>query len=1366
MQSCKIGFSKINLIDCMSLVVPETMRRAPSDGVLEKKFDISDRVQGIWRPIPGETRKLVAPLELSLMTGTDADGRWFVVALDVCEISYTRLDSIRKPLAETYGIPEERILCMPSHGHVNLAFQEDSFRRLLLAGAADAVAHETEAEVAAIHLEIDAAHYVINRRVHVEGVGTRTIMFNDQCRVEEDGLVVTEQIRAWIANLGGKPEAFIRPGEEIRTSRNVDPRLQALLFRDAASKAMIGNLVRFACHPVIVSEKKTGGDVSADYPGYLRERLSQHFHGSVTLFAQGQSGDLRPLIREYSHRFAREFGSALADKLIAACARQIEWKPVSGCRFDSEPCVLPFRRDFPRDEKDAADKFREIESRFDAETDICKKRKLQNLYWFYYRRKVIHLVRPEWVASGRAPLRVFSLKINEHVIVANQAEVFSETGRKMIEGFAGFHPISVSICNEELSYIPSLDDFEKGGYEPSVCLTEPGSTGIIVAAAQKLLARCYAGARAAFATVLAALLGVSALAAESVPPWFTRPPAAARAGEKWKIEFAVDRETDVAVFIENAQGQAIRHLAAGCLGKNAPAPLQSNSLSQFVEWDGLADYARPAGAGPFQVRVALGTRPVFQEMIGDDPSDLGPIRSMAVGPNGELYVFHLFGQIHPDDNGAGIVVFNRAGRYVRTIMPYPATLPDERLKGIRRLELPDGRKVPYLYQIETRSYLPGLGNLPKQRSVVTRDGRLAFVGILEGPRPFANPGEARLVVLHTDGSVPSAPLGTRVAWSSDSGANLALSPDEHTLYAAGLRTATHQSAPGAETICEKCDGEGHGNTWNCTRPSHAVYAFGWQDTKEKPRVFAGDPDKPGNGIDQLKDPLSVATDAAGHVYVADRGNDRIAVFAGDGKPVAQIPVARPLRVEVHRKTGAIYVLTGRDGAELELIKFDNRQSGREVCRVQVAGTISFQPTRMPLLALDDTAEPPILYASPLLRMEDRGDHFDAPVSMLPAPAKDAPHSIGSVMELGLDRQREWLYINSFWRYQVAERTWESIAQPAGAREWRPMWPMHSTYSSTGSVGRDGKYYPFIGFYGGRVYRFDAERKLEPFSNAKITKSTEGDPGRPIVGTGHGHGNGHTADADGNVYVIWNKSRSEPTDYHMSQALSSYGPDGALKKDKLINTSIPGIFSPRVDAAGNIYVALGLRPGVAPLPPGLKGLVPDGAEDPDAVNGLNGYPLIYGSIAKFPPTGGEIRDGIGGVVCNFGHDRRIEVKGAAWIVPGASSVPSWATPKRAKGTVTICMCEAACFDVDEFGRSFFADAGRCRVGMLDTAGNEIGWFGTYGNADAVRSAAAEIPLAWPQAIAVGHGSVFVGDRVNRRIVRVKLAHDAEGTVAIP
>jgi hypothetical protein len=52
-----------------------------------------------------------------------------------------------------------------------------------------------------------------------------------------------------------------------------------------------------------------------------------------------------------------------------------------------------------------------------------------------------------------------------------------------------------------------------------------------------------------------------------------------------KIEFAADRETDVAVYVEDAASKVVRHLAAGMLGKNPPAPLKAGALEQSLEWD-------------------------------------------------------------------------------------------------------------------------------------------------------------------------------------------------------------------------------------------------------------------------------------------------------------------------------------------------------------------------------------------------------------------------------------------------------------------------------------------------------------------------------------------------------------------------------------------------------------------------------------------------------------------------------------------------------------------------------------------------------------------------------------------------------------
>ncbi len=51
--------------------------------------------------------------------------------------------------------------------------------------------------------------------------------------------------------------------------------------------------------------------------------------------------------------------------------------------------------------------------------------------------------------------------------------------------------------------------------------------------------------------------------------------------------------------------------------------------------------------------------------------------------------------------------------------------------------------------------------------------------------------------------------------------------------------------------------------------------------------------EPGDGLGQFNTPHSIAVDARGNVYVADRGNRRIQVFDGDGKFLRQITIDVP-----------------------------------------------------------------------------------------------------------------------------------------------------------------------------------------------------------------------------------------------------------------------------------------------------------------------------------------------------------------------------------------------------------------------------------------------------------------------------------------
>jgi len=835
------------------------------------------------------------------------------------------------------------------------------------------------------------------------------------------------------------------------------------------------------------------------------------------------------------------------------------------------------------------------------------------------------------------------------------------------------------------------------------------------------------------------------------PPRFIQKPTTTCAGEEVWVEFAASRETDVAVSILDAQGKAVRHLAAGVLGRKAPAPLKTGSLQQRLSWDGSDDRGRPATGGPFKVRVSLGLSPVLDGFIGYDPNDYNPlaagaaqsldsVRALATAPNGELLVFHVL--VNP---GAMVCsVFSREGRYLRTISPYPASLPEEKLKGFRRVDIDGGVRVPFLYHLETLSLLPGAGAaVPDHRAVATRDGRVAF---MSGPRHDKHsPPALQMAVINADGSTGAgAILRTRLAKGKGVvSASLALSPDEKTIYASDVSDVTKGG------------------------PVNVVYKFGWEDAEPKPLVSAG-----------LNNPKGLAVDADGNLYVADKGNNRIAIFRPDGALLGEMMTDRPERVEVHPRTGAVYVLGGANLNELR--KYSSRHETQPAAKAMIPFFKHKDYTAV--LALDVSAEPPVLWISnwkpiyskfTLLRIEDLGAAFGEQVDIARLPAKAPALRSIDVSSLSFSRPAGLLNIGS----RFYEPKHGKFVEPPDAAVARLLRSSPGNSSIAGSYGLDGNYYFQLAH---ATMRLGPDLKILPFPKGECDAATYGaevkryygvyDKYRGIGGLGGSarcRERGATADLQGNVYILSEKGWSGQVPGPDHTALSVYHPDGSPKKLKLIDTSLRSVTSVRVDPRGNLYLAMALRPGKSPLPPGLAGKLPEGRKDPDATWDINFYPLLYGSVVKFGPEGGLVQQRCRGVECNYGFGNTIEIKGAQWIYPGITSTLGFRTP----GAPGSCNCDSPRFDVDSYGRVFFPDAGRFRVWVLDTDGNEICWFGSYGNVDSGgtggRIPQPPIPLCWPQAVAVDDaGTAYVGDRLNRRVVKVKLGYAAEEVCEIP
>jgi hypothetical protein len=855
-------------------------------------------------------------------------------------------------------------------------------------------------------------------------------------------------------------------------------------------------------------------------------------------------------------------------------------------------------------------------------------------------------------------------------------------------------------------------------------------------------------------------------AASGAAPRFTEKPRAVPAGKQVRITFAVDRAADVAVFVQDEEGKVVRHLAAGVLGPNAPKPLRPNSLRQSLVWDGRDDAGEAVPGGTYTVRMGLGTTAKFEKNLGQDRQWLGNIRAMAVNRKGEVFVLC----------SRGICVLDRAGKYLRQIVPAPRSLPVSKLEGRRPVELQDGTVY---FQ---RGYeLPGaqVGSM-----ALTPDGEL----ILPGPSRYAR----NLTVIGTDGSVRSDAFDTKLTIHADDGyLFLACSPDGRQVYMAGAQ-AGYRGDDARKLVYRQ-----------------AVYRVPL-DSDGPAEIFTGDDENRGGPAFKVSQPKGLACDAQGRLYVCNYRGHNVAVYTPGGGVVKSIEVKWPQQVAVHPKTGQVYVLAGFEKGrykygynypatmkEAKLFRFG--KDGKPEAEMEFAppwikkrkeGT---QPEFKLRMAVDFHAPRPVVWVGVhypgaqwskwnLKRIVDEGDRFGEPVEIMPKPDED--HFGNGVRQIFLDRERDIVYVNRGSKLMRFTGAGKRIMPSIKFRD--PKTDKRQSICEA-YAGPEGMLYGLLwsawGYKSNFIRRLDRDGKPAPLPAERGGRI---EVRHCMKGGGSGSTRGFTVDPKGNLYVMhydhaFDKSRLTPWDrsWNLHTAVTKFDRDGKLVNPRLIGHLRAGAQCVRVDRAGNVFVADNVMPLGVTFPKDFVGVLPDPFERTRVAMLPNGRfdPLLrhMGSVFKFGPDGGAMvglpddkgpgrpkrPDGdlwkpVPEIEWFLHHNHRLRVEGAEWQYHGISPIPA-----QYQGVTHVerCVCAGARFDLDEFGRVFIPDKLRHRVTVLDSAGNVVARFGVRDNQD---SAGPHIGLADPWSVAAAADRVYVGDGNACRIVKVRLRHAVEAT----
>ncbi len=828
-----------------------------------------------------------------------------------------------------------------------------------------------------------------------------------------------------------------------------------------------------------------------------------------------------------------------------------------------------------------------------------------------------------------------------------------------------------------------------------------------------------------FAVLLLLTLSISASSLSAAEIAFAQKPTVKKVGDQYEIRFGVSQKTDVEVAIVNRDGRIVRHLAAGVLGGQlAPPPPLVPGLSQTLRWDGRDDSGQRAGGGPFAVRVRVGLAPRLGRIIAN-PAQINPsphynrLYGLATDERGQVYV--ASGSVYSNTPVYAIKVYDRQGKYLRTILPMPAGLAPADVEEFGSATLRDGFLAPANHDPLAPYVQPGgivafLGSRVRDGVLwlLSTEGRICRIRAADG-RPLA----------WKNGPQTYKPSGGPMCW--------AVSPNGKSLWLTGhwnaRATQSKGTIPFNDGILYRVDPTtGRGDPLvKIDVPADAFWQTetnGWYHFKNWGR-------KNGNAAMH-----GVHVDRQGRLLVCDRVSQRLAVYDTEGKPLGGTDLQWPDQV-TQAGDGTIYVSTRRvvDGYkainELKLIKLSSAIDGKVLAQLTLTGQ------NAPLMAVDTSATPAVVWLSnvgpegdKLVRIEDQGD------KLVEAGGLQTGEPFGSVVKVWVDPGSNDVYVNDGWNNLSR---YDGLSGQGGPI---PIKAIDMAFDDAGRLylyGRAGWNEP--------IYRCDRDFKPVPFSatgkpETDLTMATDADGRRrPVYGRyGTGWSNkGIDIGPDGRIFVRcmydWSK-----------YFVTVFKPDGTAERHDRVQGGILGPLSAasggiRVDRDGYFYIGTDGQPAAA-------------KDDRRFSSSIVKVKPTGGGIVPLPPQDAAPSESVPpqrGIA--FGD----------YLFEGAVAAYPHMSPRQDRG----CVCKEARFDVDDFGRVYVPDVLRFCIHVYDNAGNLLTDLGHYGNCDDTGRDGPGIPFGWPMSCAVNKaGRLYVADVLNQRIVRVDPAHAAEETVALP
>lgn len=264
--------------------------------------------------------------------------------------------------------------------------------------------------------------------------------------------------------------------EGLASGRPIDPRLNVIRIDDENGRPIAG-WVRFATHPANVI---FDGPISAEYPGYMTDRLSEMVDGSPPfLFGYGAAGDINCIPMFGREQQSRDLGHRLADLAAETfCSTQTGW-----------PRRLLVRHadvELPLDEPPSVEtldrEIEEVENFIDALKDDPKLIWVLGFncgdHWPVEKKQNSAKPLADWaravkdmLAAGHRFPKTWTRPVTAWIIddlglVFDPGETFSEIGLAISARSPLVETLLQTLCNGTDLYLATDADRQRGGYEP------------------------------------------------------------------------------------------------------------------------------------------------------------------------------------------------------------------------------------------------------------------------------------------------------------------------------------------------------------------------------------------------------------------------------------------------------------------------------------------------------------------------------------------------------------------------------------------------------------------------------------------------------------------------------------------------------------------------------------------------------------------------------------------------------------------------------------------------------------------------------------------------------------------------------------